>query len=151
MNFLDIKAGDNVEVGTQKAYRFWRYSFPNNSASAWPSAGPVRLLSWVSGMNWYPHQFVEGTTPDHGEQGIHGYKTMDDLLQSFGSDPELLVMRSRISGYDGVVIGTVDMWGIIWDHAKGYRAQFARPTSFISSYGAGSEQALAELHTMFFE
>jgi hypothetical protein len=32
---------------------------------------------------------------------------------------------------------------------RGYRAQFARPISFISSYGKRSEEALAELRTSF--
>ncbi len=142
MNFLDIKAGETIEVGTQKAYRFWRYVFP-------PHHAPVRLLSWVSDMRWRPRQFVEGTTPDEGEQGIHGFKTMDDLFQSFRHEPEHLVIRSQISGCDGVVFGTVEMWGIIWNHDKGYRAQFARPLSFVSSYGNRSEQALTELRTAF--
>src|SRR6478736_607866 len=131
-----------VEVGSQKAYRFWRYVFP-------PHHAPVRLLSWVSDTRWRPRQFVEGTTPDEGEQGIHGFKTMDELLQSFSREPEHLVIRSQISGCDGVVFGTIEMWGIIWDHAKGYRAQFARPLSFVSSYGNRSEQALAELRAVF--
>ena len=74
---------------------------------------------------------------------------MDDLLQSFSHQPEHLVIRSQIAGCDGVVFGTVEMWGIIWDHAKGYRAQFARPTSFVSSCGNRSEQALAELRAIF--
>ena len=76
MNFLDIKAGDNIEVGTQVAFRFWRYVFP-------PHEAPLRLLSWVSNKRWR------------------------------------------------------------------YRAQFARPISFISSYGKRSQEALAELRTSF--
>src|SRR5262245_19475810 len=60
MNFLDIRAGDNVEVGTQLAFRFWRYVFP-------PFEAPIRLLSWVSSKRWHPGQFVEGTSPDVGE------------------------------------------------------------------------------------
>jgi len=52
MNFLDIKAGETIEVGTQKAYRFWRYVFP-------PHHAPVRLLSWVSDTRWRPRQFVQ--------------------------------------------------------------------------------------------
>src|SRR5262245_1905892 len=143
MNFLDIKAGETIEVGTQKAYRFWRYVFPLHNT-------PVRLMSWVSDMRWRPLQFVEGTTPDEGEQGIHGFKTMDDLVRSFHGDPKRLVMRSQISGCDGVVFGTVALWGIIWDHARGYRAQFGRPLAFASSYGNRSEQALAELRAIFF-
>jgi len=142
MNFLDIKAGETVEIGTQEAYRFWRYVFPPHSA-------PVRLLSWVSDKRWHPVKIVEGTTPDVGEQGIHGYKTMDDLMLSI-RDPERLVTRSKISGCDGVAIGRIAMWGIIWDHARGYRAQFARPLSFISSYGNRHEEALAELRGSFF-
>jgi hypothetical protein len=84
-----------------------------------------------------------------GEQGIHGYKSMDDLMFSVRGDPERLVARSQMSGCDGVVVGTVALWGIIWDHARGYRAQFARPTSFISSYGNRDREALAELRTSF--
>jgi hypothetical protein len=102
MNFLDLKAGETIEVGTQKAYRFWRYVFP-------PHHAPVRLLSWVSDTRWHPRQSVEGTTPDEGEQGIHGFKTMDDLLQSFSHQPEHLVIRSQVSGCDGVVFGTMEM------------------------------------------
>jgi hypothetical protein len=64
--------------------------------------------------------------------------------------PERMVIRSRVSGCDGVVLGTVSMWGIIWDHTLGYRAQFARPMSFVSSYGNRSEEALAELRALFF-
>ena len=81
MNFLDVRAGDNIEVGTQVAFRFWRYVFPRHEA-------PLRLLSWVSSKRWHPGQFVEGTSPDVGEQGIHGYKTMDDLMWSVRDDPE---------------------------------------------------------------
>ena len=84
-----------------------------------------------------------------GEQGIHGYKTMDDLIWSVRGDPEHLVPRSQMSECDGVAIGTVALWGVIWDHARGYRAQFARPTSFISSHGKRSHDALAELRTSF--
>ena len=97
MNFLDIKAGDNIEVGTQVAFRFWRYVFP-------PHEAPLRLLSWVSNKRWHPGQFVEGTSPDVGEQGIHGYKTMDDLMWSVHGDPERLVVRSQMNECDGVII-----------------------------------------------
>jgi hypothetical protein len=84
-----------------------------------------------------------------GEQGIHGYKTMDDLIWSVRGEPERLVGRRQMTECDGVVIGTVALSGVIWEHAKGYRAQFARPTSFISSYGKRSEEALAELRASF--
>jgi hypothetical protein len=143
MNFLDIRAGENIEVGTETGYRFWRYVFP-------PYHGPVRLLSWVSEKRWHPLRFVEGTTPDKGEQGIHGYKTIDDMLSSIRGEPERLVARSQMSGCDGVVLGTVALWGIVWEHARGYRGQFAKPLSFVSSYGNRNQEALAELRASFF-
>ena len=55
MNFLDIRAGETVEIGTQEAYHFWRYVFP-------PHSTPVRLLSWVSDKRWHPHKVVRGNT-----------------------------------------------------------------------------------------
>ena len=57
-------------------------------------------------------------------------KTMNDLMSSIRGDPERLVMRSQISGCDGVVIGVVELSGIIWDHTRGYRAQFALASLF---------------------
>jgi hypothetical protein len=33
---------------------------------------PIRLLSWVPSKRWHPGQFVEGQSPDVGEQGIRG-------------------------------------------------------------------------------
>jgi hypothetical protein len=144
MNLLNSKAGDLIEVGTQEAYRFWRYDFQKHGM-------PIRLLSWVSPLRWRPLRHVEGSTPDVGEQGIHGYKTMSDMMASLREEPERLVFRSQISGCDGVVLGTVKMWGVIWDHARGYRAQFAKPTSFISSYGNRSEEAITELRATFFQ
>ena len=113
MNFLDIRAGDNIEVGTQLAFRFWRYVFP-------PFEAPLRLLSWVSSMRWHPGQFVEGTTPDIGRQGIHGYKSMDELIDSINGNPDNLLFRCKLTETDGVIIGTVALWGTIWDHARGY-------------------------------
>ena len=71
-------------------------------------------------------------------------------MWSIRDDPGRLVIRSQISGCDGVVLGSIAMWGIIWEHARGYRAQFARPLSFISGYGKRNAEALAELRASFF-
>jgi len=130
-----------IEIGTQTAYRFWRYVYvPGNS----------RLLSWTSDRRWYRELITEGTNPDIGEQGIHGFKTLEDMTESYKNRPEHLVIRSQVTGCDGVVFGTVEMWGTIWDHEKGYRARFARPASFDSALGEMASEALADLRRIFF-
>jgi hypothetical protein len=144
MNFLDIKAGDDVEVGTQTAFRFWRYVFPRHDA-------PLQLLSYVSPLRWRPKTPVEAPSPDFQQQGIHGFKTMDDLLFATRGDPSNLITRSKITGCNGVVVGSVALWGVVWEHSKGYRAQFAKPASFCSAHGEGNIRALTELQMRFFQ
>ena len=138
-NFLGVRPGDKMEIGTQKAYRFWRYVFQPD----------VALLSWVASTRWYPGQRVEGTSPDVGEQGIHGFKTMDDLMFSLRNSPEGYVVRAKITQCDGIVIGEVSLWGIVWEHAKGYRAEFGQPLSFISAHGNRADEALSELRNNY--
>jgi hypothetical protein len=148
MNFLDIKAGDLIQVGAQIGFRFWRYAFS--------PTGNVRLLSFVVDSRWYPNQAFEArsrdgevATMDGTTQGVHAFKSMDELMWSIRDDPANLRERANISGCDGAVIGTVALWGIVWEHARGYRAQYARPKSFTSSYGRCDAEALSELRLCF--
>jgi hypothetical protein len=148
MNFTHIKAGDRIEVGTQPGVRFWRYALSRY--------GKVRLLSYVADRRWYPNEtFVARSpdgqlaNPDIGEQGVHAFKCMNDLMWCVDQEPGGLVGRAKLSGCDGVVIGTAALWGVIWEHVRGYRAQYARPLSFISSYGDSNTEALTELRQLF--
>jgi hypothetical protein len=142
MNFLDIRAGEPIEVGVETGFRFWRYRFSRDNR-------PISLVSWVSEQVWDPLQAVEAPLPDDGENGIHAYKSMDALISSVDGDPTRLVFRSMVTGCDGVVLGTVALWGIVWQHTRGYRGQFAQPTSFVSSYGTRSKAALLGLRASF--
>lgn len=128
----------NMEIGVQSAFRFWRYK-----------RFPLILKSWVAEKIWEPNQIIEGTSPDVAEQGIHGFKTMEDLTFATRGHPGNLIIRAVVSGCDGLVVGTVDLWGVIWDHAVGYRAQFAKPTSFISIHGYESDEVLVQLRKEF--
>jgi hypothetical protein len=150
MNFLDIRAGEPIEVGIQPGFRFWRYALPR---SAYDKVG---LFSFVADRRWYPDEAFEARSPGGGlsnpdveEQGVHAFKSMEDLMWSIHNDPARLVGRAKLSGCDGIVIGTVALWGVTWEHMRGYRAQYARPLSFTSSYGRGDTEALSELRAMF--
>jgi hypothetical protein len=148
MNFMHITAGDPIEVGTQPGVRFWRYAFS--------PYGNVRLLSFVADRRWHPNETFEARSPDGllanpdiGEQGVHAFKCMKDLMWSIRQDPHRLVVRAQLSGCNGIVIGSVALWGVIWEHVRGYRAQYARPLSFISGYGDRQAEVLLELRQLF--
>jgi hypothetical protein len=124
--------------------RFWRYQYRAGRLDD----RHVRLLSWVPDMVWHPGQVVEGSSPDHGEQGIHGFMTEASMLNSFDRNFGHMVTRAKVSGCDGVVLGTVLLCGVVWEHEYGYRAQFARPASFKCAFGNGAESALRELRVL---
>src|SRR5262249_53873681 len=109
MSIFHTKAGDPIEVGTQTAYRFWRYRI----------GLPIRLLSFVSDMRWLPGHPVEGSDPDVGEQGIHGFKSEAEMFASFHHQVGHLLIRSQVSGCHGIVFGSVSMWGTVWEHEHG--------------------------------
>ena len=76
--------------------------------------------------------------------------------------PEIVERRGPVEALqlvlaDGAIVGRIlkvhaapvgSPW--MWTLAC-YRAQFARPVSFISSYGNRNEEALAELRASFFK
>jgi hypothetical protein len=133
----------NASVGEKVAYRFWRYVY-----RGLPDDQHIRLMSWVPDMVWHPGQVVEGSSPDIEEQGIHGFKTEEDMLKSFDQNFGHMVIRSQVSGCDGVVFGVVKLWGIVWEHDKGYRAQYAQPAMFKYALGLHCEAALRDLRQL---
>ena len=101
MNFLDLKAGETIEVGTQKAYRFWRYVFP-------PHHAPVRLLSWVSDTRWHARQSIEGTTPDEGSKASTASKPWMICSSPFA-------MNQSTSSYE---VKSRDVMGSCWELSR---------------------------------
>jgi hypothetical protein len=143
MDFTKLRGGEDLEVGALRAYRFWRYRFEPM----------VRLYSFVSEKHWPSGEAVEGgpVGPDVGEQGIHAFKTKRMLLNAVGKRFDGLIKRAGFTHppSHGIVVGSVEMWGILWEHALGYRAQYARPLSFISAHGYKPHEALARLRSDF--
>jgi len=64
----------------------------------------------------------------------------------FVANPERLVGRSQMTECDGVVIGTVALWGVIWEACQGGTGRNLRgPLPLSLAMASRSEEALAEL------
>lgn len=143
MDLLAVKAGEPIQVGEITGYRWWRYRFP-------PHHAPTQLLSWVPDRRWFPNTIFEADhSPDKGEHGVHGFKTPDEMIAACINGPESLVRRAQMTGCDGIVIGAVSMWGIVWQHSHGYRAEYARPIIFFEANGNRTKEALEDLNALF--
>lgn len=90
-----IKAGEIV------AYRAWRL---RNGL----------LYSVFQGdFCWEPGKIIEGNPADGN--GIHAFKSIL-LLSRYGSS---------YASFDTIVTGTIDLWGDVYEHERGYRASKA--------------------------
>jgi hypothetical protein len=137
MNFLSIRAGEHIEVGAITGYRAWRYFWDDKP----------QLWSLVTNHIWMPENLMEATCNGR-RTGLYAFKELADLI-AFG--PLRTIRNLQIYG-DGVVIGKVSLWGVVWEHQRGYRAQHAKPIEFISSYAychSNAATALAKLREAF--
>jgi hypothetical protein len=129
VNLHDIKAGDEIKVGVIVAWREWRYRL-----------NPLRLLSLSFNRDWPLDCPMEGE-PDGHHMGIFALKARPERW----AWPYI-----ESAGYqDGFVIGRVALWGVVWEHEYGWRAQYARPLSFIEARGIDSLRALQTLRDRF--
>jgi hypothetical protein len=148
MDLTNIKAGEEIEVGPFVGCRFWRYRLT-----------PLTLWSWMlNAREWLPGEPCEADKPPEmeGYHGIYGYKTMDGLHDYIGwKEPEKGVgPRPRwVHPYhgdaDGIIMGTVALWGTTVIHPLGYRAHYGQPLSFTEAFGTRADEALARLRTRF--
>lgn len=124
------------------AYRSWKFETdPLTLCSVyrdvdWPALHPLQAvcLNVARCMGWGLPVPASGPCPitpaipirnshqDGWGCGIYGYESFatmeaDNAYQSWPGRP----------GYTGdIVIGIVQMWGDVWQHAKGWRSQFAQ-------------------------
>jgi hypothetical protein len=138
MNFLSIRAGEHIEVGAITGYRAWRYFWDDKP----------QLWSLVADCMWVPGELMDAP-PDTGHRtGLHAFKSLKDLM---AFNPLRTIRALQIYG-DGVVLGKVSLWGVVWEHQRGYRAQHAKPIEFISSYAychSNAAKALTKLRENF--
>jgi hypothetical protein len=96
-----------IKAGEVTAYRCW-------------TLGAEGLLhSMFIDFVWQPGVVVEGK-PSNNSAGIHAFKS--------------IVYAAQYAGYDATsVTGTVDLWGEVYEHERGYRAQYAAIASIDDS------------------
>ncbi len=97
-----------IKAGEVTAYRCWKLH----------DDGLLHSIIY-NNFVWNPGETAEGDPSEPGE-GIYAYKSVL-LLHQYGSID------------DGAVTGTVDLWGEVYEHQHGYRAQYAAISSIHDS------------------
>lgn len=73
-----------------------------------------RLISITVDCLWLPGAVIEGDVESYA-RGVHAFKQAKEAIHySKHHDPSI------------IVVGTVKMWGEVVEHARGWRAQYAR-------------------------
>lgn len=89
----------------------------------WVLRDGVLHSAYRSHFAWTPGETVEGNPTQPGE-GVHGFKKRIDACSYIESYEDDLTK---------VVSGTVDLWGDVYEHERGYRASKARIASIDDS------------------
>ena len=111
-----------IEVGEVTAYRAWRVR-----------RGTLVLESMLAGTAWWPGKAMEGD-PENPRRGVHAFKTLDHVWWQYGRMPD-----ANWSCYQPpIAYGSVKLWGTIYEHALGYRAQFGIPYEILGVIAPGA-------------
>jgi hypothetical protein len=152
MDWNTVKGGDLIGPAVI-GHRVWRYRL----------GPPLRLLSFGLGSSdfWLPDEaYASDKEPnlDGSEMayGIHAFASLNVLQEWIKDLADMLIYRNIYAPddparFDGLVRGTVTLWGVCIDHQRGYRAQYARPASFDEACGEHADIALKRLRRMFVE
>ena len=104
-----------IRAGEVVAYRCWLLK------------DGLLYSAYQSDFVWEPGKTAEGD-PSQPMQGVHGFKRRYDAC-SYLSSFECLQDGTTIP----VVSGTVELWGNVYEHTRGYRASKARIASIDDS------------------
>jgi hypothetical protein len=90
--------------------------------------------SW---RHWHPHDPMSGNVKRDSHAGVYALKTRN-LVEQFVANTEArkelaktwrsppLLPPPGQEGPTGLAIGSVMLWGSVWEHETGFRAQFGR-------------------------
>lgn len=147
MDFLSVRAGDEIVIGKIKGVRFWRYRLDGSP--------PREIASFQHDTRWIVSRPAE---PDEvptmeNERGLNVYKTVEYALEN-SADAVAGVVEDPHGFYRdgkcGLVLGTVNLWGCTVVHERGYHAQYVEPVSFDQAWGYDPTEILVDLSTLWF-
>ena len=118
---------------------------------AWRVRGDRLFSVYIDSFEWLPGEPARGMLND--EQGVHAFKDevhlrmylylkrIEDLMSVAFVHPAYLPPPEHAlpePGPDlGFVTGTVDLWGNVIEHERGYRAEFGQVASLDHAIGKG--------------
>jgi hypothetical protein len=120
-----------VEIGEIAAWRLWRLG------------KDAIVYSPIVNLAWRPRGVIRSFPHAGSDDGIYASKLR----------PEIKWPPSSRASWP-LVIGRVLLWGTVFEHAKGYRAENARVLSFeeiVSWNGFDTDQAMALLRAKYFD
>jgi len=88
------------------------------------SYGP-RLWSMAAHEWWEPGKPMEGD-PTIAMYGVHAFKSILEAARQYRGSRNPLPTAQ----WDMCVFGRIALWGDIYEHDRGYRAQYGRPIEF---------------------
>lgn len=107
-------ADAGIRAGEIIGYRAWRLYDPEFAFSK-------LLVSAVQEYYWHPHETPPAVNFAEAWGGFYAFKTMDRIKEE---------MRGWGNKYFPMVLGSVYMWGTVYEHSQGYRSEYAYPRSF---------------------
>ena len=107
-----------VRAGEVVAYRCW-----------WLKEGLLYSI-YQDEFVWEPKKPAQGK-PDHHGEGIHGFKDRLSACQYVGLYEGFIYSTDGARG--PIVSGTIEMWGEVYEHARGYRSSYAAVASIDDS------------------
>lgn len=111
----------------------------------WAPKTPLRAVHQVRSWAVAPQPCEDAPCENHIPRmmpgcGIYAFKEeryLREIVDAYSS-----------STFGNIIIGTVYLWGRIFEHERGYRAQYAYPKSFVYTNAEASLTALAALYNV---
>lgn len=115
-----------IRAGEIIAYRAWSVLNGRLRSMAaefdWePNGLPVFYKRIVSSEKWLPVPYQSPNGVDQEMAGFHAFKSMRDVKFEY----------APCDADDAVVYGQVKLWGTVYEHQFGYRAEYARVHALI--------------------
>lgn len=113
-----------IRAGEIIGYRAWWYVEDKN--------GPYLLSIFNDDVVWRGNADMPRAEYFYTGGGYHAFKTFGHTKRQFRWYG---YMNPTNANSDIIVIGQVSMWGVVYEHKKGYRAEYVKPVSFDAVYG----------------